>query len=75
MGWKDKDHTFARREGNHLCMPVMCKRTVEAEDGAEDAEVFTRFVYRPNWCVLSKTDGQPVELTAIREWDQTRALG
>src|SRR5207247_4611574 len=29
-----------------LCQPVTIRRNVEAEDGSEDAEVFTRFVYR-----------------------------
>src|SRR5512134_2433675 len=32
-----------------LCMPVTIKRKAEQAEGTDDAEVFTRFVYRPNW--------------------------
>src|SRR5262245_9969239 len=28
-----------------LCQPVTIKRTVETDDGTEDAEIITRFVY------------------------------
>src|SRR5712692_3509143 len=62
-----------------LCMPISCKRKTNDDQPAgasddEKAEVFTRFVYRPNWFVLSQTDGQPVEPMPIPAWDQSRAL-
>src|SRR6266852_3259026 len=64
MGWKDKGRYVRKGEkAIVLCMPVTCKRTTSADrptDSAEPdsdphAETFTRFVYRPNWFVLSQT--------------------
>jgi N-terminal domain of anti-restriction factor ArdC len=81
MGWKDKGRWVRKGErAITLCMPVTCKR--QAKDGPETdapepeqhAETFTRFVYRPNWFVLSQTDGQPVEPPTIPDWDHVRAL-
>lgn len=57
-----------------LCQPVTVKRSPEQADGSEKAEVFTRFVYRPHWFVLSQTEGQDVQPLSIPAWDQTRAL-
>ena len=57
-----------------LCQPVTVKRSPEQADGSEEAEVFTRFIYRPHWFVLSQTEGQDVQPVAIPTWDQTRAL-
>jgi antirestriction protein ArdC len=81
-GWKDKGRYV--RKGQRalvLCMPVTCRRKTadgpsDDATGTPDAEgqTFTRFVYRPNWFVLSQTDGQPVEPRPMPEWDQTRAL-
>jgi hypothetical protein len=58
-------------------MPVTCKRKADDPcDNGDDAkpETFTRFVYRPNWFVLSQTEGQAVEPLAIPDWNQARAL-
>src|SRR5262245_44716220 len=82
MGWKDKGRWVRKGEkAIVLCMPITCKRptTQSASDRAETdadqaAETFTRFIYRPNWFVLSQTDGQPVERPTIPDWDQTLAL-
>src|SRR5262245_30396377 len=41
----------------------------------EQPEVFTRFVYKPNWFVLSQTDGVPIDEPIRSEWDRDRALG
>jgi len=57
-----------------LCQPVTIKRTSETEDSQGDAEVFTRFVYRPHWFVLAQTDGADIPPTRIPTWDATRAL-
>jgi antirestriction protein ArdC len=75
MGWKDKGrHVRKGERAITLCMPVTCKRAIEQPDGAEDQQTFTRFVYRPNWFVLSQTDGQTIEPTPIPDWDGARAL-
>jgi hypothetical protein len=76
IGCKDKGRYVCEGEGAIvLCMPVTCKRQPadqpqpadSAEPGADQhAEIFTRFVYRPNWFVLSQTEGQAVELRRCR---------
>jgi antirestriction protein ArdC len=74
-GWKDKERFVRKGEkAIVLCMPVTCKRTVEQENGIEDQATFTRFVYRPNWFVLSQTDGRAIDSQPIAEWDQATAL-
>lgn len=75
MGWKDKGRYVRRGEkAITLCQPVTVKRTREQPDGADEADVFTRFIYRPHWFVLAQTDGQDVEPTPIPDWDPIRAL-
>jgi antirestriction protein ArdC len=51
-----------------LCMPV----TFKAKD--ETDKVITRFVFRPNWFVLSQTDGADYTAPTIPDWDKQRAL-
>ncbi len=82
MGWKDKGRYV--RKGQRaivLCMPVTCKRKLAdppanatASDVDPESQTFTRFVYRPNWFVLSQTEGQDVEPLPIPAWDRGRAL-
>jgi hypothetical protein len=85
MGWKDKGRYVRKGEkAITLCQPVTVKRKPAGDqplpaDGPEPAadqqpEVFTRFIYRPHWFVLSQTDGQDVEPAPIPSWDQARAL-
>lgn len=75
MGWKEKGRYVKKGEkAITLCMPVTCKRTEKSDDGIEETVGFTRFVYRPNWFVLSQTDGQALESQAVPTWDRTRAL-
>jgi hypothetical protein len=57
-----------------LCQPVTVKRTREQEDGSQDGEVFTRFVYRPHWFVLAQTEGHELPLAPIPEWERSKAL-
>src|SRR6266852_332891 len=57
-----------------LCQPVTIKRTLESEDGSEDADVFTRFIYRPHWFVLAQTEGEALPPAAIPTWDRAKAL-
>jgi antirestriction protein ArdC len=81
MGWKDKGRYVRKGEkALVLCMPVTCKRKATDDrpadlSGDDKPETFTRFVYRPNWFVLSQTEGQPVEPLTIPAWNQVRALG
>jgi hypothetical protein len=80
QGWKDKGRQV--REGEkaiHLVMPVTCKRRQAADnsptgDASESGECFTRFVYRPNWFVMSQTDGEPFALPVLPTWELDRAL-
>ena len=83
MGWKGKGRYVRKGErAIVLCMPVTCKRTpadqpqpdASGDAGADSVETFTRFVYRPNWFLLSQTDGPDVPVPTIPEWDQARAL-
>lgn len=65
--WKELGrHVRKGEKALVLCMPVTCKREREGEDGAKVEDRFTRFVWRPNWFVLSQTDGtgEPAPLTA-----------
>jgi len=75
MGWKEKGrHVRKGEKALVLCQPVTVKRTREQDDGTEDADVFTRFVYRPHWFVLAQTDGQELPSAPIPSWDRSRAL-
>ena len=76
MGWKDKGRYVRKGEkAIVLCMPITVKRKGDEQaDDDDQTETFTRFVYRPNWFVLSQTAGQDVEPLPIPVWDQTRAL-
>jgi antirestriction protein ArdC len=74
MGWKDKGRYVRKGEkALTLCMPVTVKRAQEADD-AEQAAVFTRFIYRPHWFVLAQTDGQPLEAASMPTWNREQAL-
>ncbi len=60
-----------------LCMPITVKRrgSADAADTDPDApEVFTRFVYKPRWFVLSQTDGQDLPEPEMPAWDTAAAL-
>jgi antirestriction protein ArdC len=73
--WRELGRQVRRGEkAITLCMPVTIKRTTEHTEGADDVEIFTRFIYRPNWFVLAQTDGQPLAENSIPAWDADRAL-
>ena len=57
-----------------LCQPVTVRRTHEQEDGTEDADVFTRFIYRPHWFVVFQTEGRELPPVPILAWDRAKAL-
>lgn len=59
-----------------LIMPVTCKVAANENDDSEnsDGHTFTRFILRPQWFVISQTDGPDVELPALPEWNTVTAL-
>lgn len=78
-GWQAVGRYVKRGEkAITLCMPVTCKKTrkeTNPDDQEEDhEEVFTRFVYRNNWFVLSQTDGKEYQPEPLPQWDADRAL-
>jgi antirestriction protein ArdC len=75
MGWKDKGrHVKKGEKAITLCMPVTVKRTSQADDGTEETDVLTRFVYKPHWFVLAQTDGEPLSPVSLPAWDRGKAL-
>jgi hypothetical protein len=57
-----------------LCQPVTVKHTTDAAEGTDEADVFTRFIYRPHWFVLAQTEGQELAPAAMPSWDRAKAL-
>jgi antirestriction protein ArdC len=73
--WKELGrHVRKGEKAIVLCQPVTVKRTVETNDGTDDEQTFTRFVYRPHWFVLAQTEGQELAPTPIPSWDRATAL-
>jgi len=72
-GWQDKSRQVRKGErAIWLCMPITRKK--RKEDTDEDEVSIACFVWRPNWFVLSQTDGEPVPMLEIRDWSKDRAL-
>jgi antirestriction protein ArdC len=61
-----------------LIMPVTQKfvRESRKDDGSTESKEssFTRFILRPNWFVLSQTDGQVYTAPKIESWSDSLAL-
>jgi antirestriction protein ArdC len=86
MGWKEKGRYVRKGEkAITLCQPVTVKRKTAVDQSrpaadsteselSQDAETFTRFIFRPHWFVLAQTDGQDVEPPPVPTWDRARAL-
>ena len=85
VGWRDKGRYVRKGEkAITLCQPVTVKRKSTGDQrlpadppssaGDQHPEMFTRFIYRPHWFVLSQTDGREIEPAPIPAWDQARAL-
>jgi hypothetical protein len=53
-------------------MPLTRKKT-NGETG-EDELYITAFVWKPRWFVLAQTEGEPLPIPEIPEWDKERAL-
>lgn len=77
VGWKTKNRYVRKGEkAITLCMPVTIKKKGDErnEQANDQPEVFTRFVYRPNWFVLAQTEGATLPPGPIPSWDRARAL-
>ena len=89
VGWKDLGRNVRKGEkALVLCMPVTSKKRTEdaIDDGVIHRELKdkstngsavptrTIFVYRPNWFVLSQTEGKEYVAPALPEWQELRAL-
>lgn len=70
--WKDLGRQVKKGEkALTLCMPITLKRSTD--DETDDA-VFTRFVYKSRWFVLSQTEGEPLPEPSVPEWNTQQAL-
>jgi hypothetical protein len=79
LGWQELGRSVTKGEkALTLCMPVTCKtkhaREKEGHAPEDDADTYTRFVYRRHWFVLSQTTGAPYIPQELPEWSETRAL-
>ncbi|HMH42164.1 MAG TPA: ArdC-like ssDNA-binding domain-containing protein [Pyrinomonadaceae bacterium] len=60
-----------------LCMPITHKRRDEesnSNDEANGEHIFTSFVHRARWFVVSQTEGRELPATPIPQWDAEQAL-
>jgi len=72
-GWQRKGRQVRKGEkAIWLCMPLTRKK--KNEDTGEDEEFITCFAWKPNWFVLTQTEGEPVPIPEIPEWSKDRAL-
>jgi antirestriction protein ArdC len=55
-----------------LCMPLT--RKLKDKESNDEQIVISSFVWKPHWFVLSQTDGEPLTMPAMQEWDKERAL-
>jgi len=77
MSWKEKGrHVKKGEKAITLCMPVTCKSERKNEQTGETEEyAFNRFVFRPNWFVLSQTEGADYAAEVKSPtWDAAAAL-
>jgi antirestriction protein ArdC len=49
-------------------------KSEDARQSTERSITRRRFVFRPNWFVLSQTDGEPIPQLSIPTWDESLAL-
>ncbi len=74
-GWQSKGrHVLKGEKAITLCMPCsFTKKTVD-ENGQEEEDHVSIFIYRPNWFVLSQTEGQDVVIESPPDWNHVKAL-
>jgi len=80
-GWKALGrHVIKGQKAISLVMPITRKKRDEENQQAADRHAsrfegcFTRFVFRPNWFVLSQTEGNNVTVATAPDWNAERAL-
>ena len=84
-GWQELGRQVRKGEkAISLTMPVTCKSKRAAQDaqgteakagtGTESESTYTRFILRPNWFVLSQTDGAEYSAPEIPQWTESLAL-
>ena len=85
-GWQELGRQVRKGEkAISLVMPVTCKSkragqdapetgTTETIASAESESTFTRFILRPNWFVLSQTEGAEYITPTIPNWSDSLAL-
>ncbi len=66
----------ARRRSRSACRSRSSARAQQTSEiqTRNEPEIFTRFVYKPRWFVLSQTEGQELPEPEIPSWDRARAL-
>jgi hypothetical protein len=73
-GWKAKGRYVQKgQKAITLCMPITCRRTPDSAD-PDEAQTFTRFIYRPRWFVLAQTEGADITPEPLPTWSRTDAL-
>ncbi|HMH44456.1 MAG TPA: ArdC-like ssDNA-binding domain-containing protein [Pyrinomonadaceae bacterium] len=74
--WRElRRHVKRGERALMLCMPITFKRRDETTDEGADGEgIFTSFVYKARWFVLTQTEGEDLQPQVIPEWDAKRAL-
>ncbi len=76
-GWQQQGRQVRKGErAIVLCMPITIrsKREKAVGSSSEGEAFYMNFIYRPNWFVLSQTDGEPVPQPETPGWDRSLAL-
>jgi hypothetical protein len=72
-GWQKLNRQVKKGEkAVLLCMPLT--RKIKDKSNNEDQTVISTFVWKPNWFVLSQTNGEPVPMPEIPAWGKEKAL-
>jgi len=78
-GWKALGRCVRKgQKAITLCQPVQRKRKAETPDPdtgepATEEVVWTQFIYKPRWFVLSQTEGEALPEPEIPSWDRATA--
>ena len=73
--WKELGRYVRRGEkAITLCRPITVKRTSTADNGTQETQAATWFVYKSFWFVLAQTEGQDLPSVTIPTWNKDRAL-
>jgi hypothetical protein len=73
-GWQEKGRQVRKgAKAIMLCMPLTRKRKC-SEDSDEEEDTITFFAWKPNWFVITQTEGEPVTVPDVPDWNQAQAL-